>query len=184
MLDRLVEIVIWWTLWGTAGIALARHRGGNSLTWFFVCGFTGPVGLAVGLLTLGTRCPHCRSLMSAEATVCPKCQSEIRKADKRGEESNFPTGIEDAPIPPQAADREEANYAAALEELDSGSFVRGVWAKAFADSSGDEGKARALYLRRRVQLLEEGARKSGVVPLRWMVTGFRPQGHVDVIFRS
>ena len=25
---------------------------------------------------------------------------------------------------------------------------------------------------------------AGVVPLRWMVTGFRPQGHVDVIFRS
>ena len=92
MLDRLVEIVIWWTLWGTAGIALARHRGGNFLTWFFVCGFTGPVGLGVGLLTLGARCPHCRSLINAEATVCPRCQKgATRKADKRGEGSSFGT---------------------------------------------------------------------------------------------
>jgi len=46
---------------------------------------------------------------------------------------------------------DEAIYAAALSEIQSGSVRPGVWAKAFADSEGDENKCKALYIRLRVQ---------------------------------
>ena len=46
---------------------------------------------------------------------------------------------------------EEALYRQALNELESGSINKGVFAKALADSSGDEGKAHSLYLKYRTQ---------------------------------
>ena len=46
---------------------------------------------------------------------------------------------------------EEALYHQALNELESGSINKGVFAKALADSSGDEGKAHSLYLKYRTQ---------------------------------
>ena len=46
---------------------------------------------------------------------------------------------------------EEAIYAEALSELKSGTVRPGLWAKAFAESEGDENKSQALYMRLRVQ---------------------------------
>lgn len=46
---------------------------------------------------------------------------------------------------------EEAIYAAALAELKSGTMRPGLWAKAFANSEGDENKSKALYIKLRVQ---------------------------------
>ena len=46
---------------------------------------------------------------------------------------------------------EEDMYAAALAELQSGTTRPGLWAKAFADSEGDENKSKALYIKLRVQ---------------------------------
>lgn len=46
---------------------------------------------------------------------------------------------------------EEAIYAEALAELKAGTARPGLWAKAFAESEGDENKSQALYMRLRVQ---------------------------------
>ena len=46
---------------------------------------------------------------------------------------------------------EEDIYAAALSELESGATRPGLWAKAFAESEGDEPKSKALYIKLRVQ---------------------------------
>ncbi len=46
---------------------------------------------------------------------------------------------------------EEAIYAEALSELKSGTPRPGLWAKAFAESEGDEKRSQALYIKLRVQ---------------------------------
>ena len=45
---------------------------------------------------------------------------------------------------------EEAIYAEAFAELKSGNTRPGMWAKAFAESEGDEKKSQALYIKLRV----------------------------------
>lgn len=46
---------------------------------------------------------------------------------------------------------EETIYATALSEIQTDSVRPGLWAKAFADSEGDENKCKALYIRLRVK---------------------------------
>ena len=51
---------------------------------------------------------------------------------------------------------EEALYRQAMNEIESGSINKGVYAKALADSEGNEDKVRSLYLKYRVQsILDE-----------------------------
>lgn len=50
---------------------------------------------------------------------------------------------------------EEALYAMALEELSNEEIRPGLWAKAFADSEGDENRTRATYLKLRVQQIKD-----------------------------
>jgi hypothetical protein len=50
---------------------------------------------------------------------------------------------------------EEALYAMALQELSSEDIRPGLWAKAFADSEGDENRTRATYLKLRVQQIKD-----------------------------
>ena len=50
---------------------------------------------------------------------------------------------------------EEALYAMAMEEVTSGDLKPGLWAKAFADSEGSEARAKALYLKLRVQTMKD-----------------------------
>lgn len=45
---------------------------------------------------------------------------------------------------------EEAIYATALNELESNSMRRGIWAKAFANADGDINRAKASYIKARV----------------------------------
>lgn len=53
---------------------------------------------------------------------------------------------------------EEQLYAQALNEVESGLLRSGLWAKALANTSGDEQKSRGLYLKYRVQaMLDEAA---------------------------
>ena len=47
----------------------------------------------------------------------------------------------------------ERFYAMVTEELRSAGPIAGLWAKAFAESEGNESKARALYLRYRAEQL-------------------------------
>ena len=43
-------------------------------------------------------------------------------------------------------------YAASMAEIEEGRLDKGVWARAFAESDGDESKAKAAYIRARVKL--------------------------------
>ena len=42
-----------------------------------------------------------------------------------------------------------------IEEIETNQVDKGLWAKSFADQGGDENKAKALYIKRRVALLAE-----------------------------
>jgi len=72
---------------------------------------------------------------------CPKCSEPLY----------------DFPVPVRGQHRnvakvgEEDMYASALAELQSGTTRPGLWAKAFADSEGDENKSKALYIKLRAQ---------------------------------
>ena len=46
-------------------------------------------------------------------------------------------------------------YGQAYEELEEGSMDKAVWANAFADENGNEARAKALYIKRRVATLTE-----------------------------
>jgi len=52
---------------------------------------------------------------------------------------------------------EESLYEAALEEIERGGRRPGLWAKAIANSGGDEGAAKALYVKLLVQKLKDEA---------------------------
>lgn len=56
--------------------------------------------------------------------------------------------------------RDEALYAQVAEELRLSNVRPGLWAKAFAESNGDEAQAKALYLRYRVKQLKTAAREA------------------------
>lgn len=49
---------------------------------------------------------------------------------------------------------QESLYAKAAEELESGQRNDGLWARCFAESSGDETKAKARYIQKRVERLQ------------------------------
>ena len=48
---------------------------------------------------------------------------------------------------------EEQLYAQAAEEVASGQIRQGLWAKAIAETGGDEAAARAHYLKPRVEIM-------------------------------
>lgn len=48
-------------------------------------------------------------------------------------------------------------YAAALAEIEEGRLDKGVWARSFAESGGDESKAKALYIKARAESIQSGA---------------------------
>jgi hypothetical protein len=53
---------------------------------------------------------------------------------------------------------EEDHWATAMAEVESGQRRPGVWGKAFAESDGDETKAKVVYLKARVQQLTDAVR--------------------------
>lgn len=50
-------------------------------------------------------------------------------------------------------------YEAALQEIESGAMHRGLWARAFADADEDDSKAKARYIRLRVEQAEDNNTK-------------------------
>lgn len=51
--------------------------------------------------------------------------------------------------------REEIIYAAVMKEIKSGSKREGLWAKALSESEGNKAKAESLYIKYRVQSIED-----------------------------
>jgi hypothetical protein len=53
-----------------------------------------------------------------------------------------------------AQEKEDAAFEKALDELESGKTEKALWARAFSEANGDENRAKAQYIKRRVlQLL-------------------------------
>ena len=52
---------------------------------------------------------------------------------------------------------EEELYAQAAEEVASGQIAQGLWAKAIAETGGDEAAAKAQYLKLRVEIMKAEA---------------------------
>lgn len=63
-----------------------------------------------------------------------------------------------APIPVDSSEEEDM-YAAAFGEIQAGTTRPGLWAKALAETDGDEGKCKALYIRLRVHQIKEEVRR-------------------------
>ncbi len=62
--------------------------------------------------------------------------------------------------PPQARPQptkfdEDAAYTQALKELESGTVEQAVWSRAFAEAEGMDAKARALYIKLRVERMRK-----------------------------
>jgi hypothetical protein len=93
--------------------------------------WTPPLALK-GEDTMGfTRCSQCGKNFSDRMQLCPFCKFPLHR-----NVSEFD---------------EDAIFAEALSELKSGTARPGLWAKAFAESEGDENKSQALYIKLRVQ---------------------------------
>ena len=59
---------------------------------------------------------------------------------------------------------EEQLYAQAAEEVASGQIRQGLWAKAIAETGGDEAAAKAHYLKLRVEIMKAEAEKWTLLP--------------------
>jgi len=82
------------------------------------------------------------SSVVAAKKVARGTSSVLREADKRvGKYDEIET--------------EEDAYAWASNEIEDGTYKKGIWAKAFADSDGDEQKQKALYIKYRAEQLIE-----------------------------
>ena len=55
---------------------------------------------------------------------------------------------------------DEQYYAQALDELESGTYNRGLWAKVFCTAQGQEEEAKALYMKYRVAQLEQSKERN------------------------
>ena len=51
---------------------------------------------------------------------------------------------------------EEEFYELAYEEIESGNLKKGLWARAFSETEGDENKTKALYIKYRFDQIKEG----------------------------
>lgn len=71
-------------------------------------------------------------------------------ARTNGTSASMPLAVQRQPT---AQDMDEPLYEMVGKELQSGDHVLSTWTRAFADSGGDENKARALYIQLRVERL-------------------------------
>jgi len=101
-------------------------------------------------------------ILSFVAVICGVLV--LRKAFTVGRRTNVGLGLAEpiasaSSVSPQrdtvtsSSSGEEAAFAAALHELDSGDRVDGLWAKSLAFADGDIDKAKAAYLRDRAKQL-------------------------------
>lgn len=78
-------ILIWIAVWGVASGAVYQARGGTfggGFWWGALLGFIGLVIVVVkapgGRSENATRqCPHCRSMIRRDASVCPRCARDV-----------------------------------------------------------------------------------------------------------
>lgn len=89
--------------------------------------------------------------IQTKSTTIPKSNNDISNDQTKLTETVVSELVR-APISATVPTADEESYwAAAMAEVESGQRRPGVWAKAFAEADGDEAKAKAAYLKVRVQ---------------------------------
>ena len=83
-------------------------------------------------------CLHCGAINKDTANFCKDCGMKFTTQKEQ-----------------DIGTHEEKLYEIAMEELESRSYIKGIWAKAFSQSDADEQRAKALYIKFRVQSLKE-----------------------------
>lgn len=111
------------------------------------------------------RCPNCSELLS-DFPVPVRGQRQSALGVLESEKTkNEPSNVVKA--------SEEDLYATALAEVQSGTTRPGLWAKAFAESEGDENKSKALYIRLRVEHEQKAADALAAETVRRKEAGFQ-----------
>ena len=83
-------------------------------------------------------CLHCGAINKDTANFCKDCGMKFTTQKEQ-----------------DIGTHEDRFYEIAMEELESRSYIKGIWAKAFSQSNADEAIAKALYIKFRVQSLKE-----------------------------
>lgn len=81
-----------------------------------------------------------------QATQAPVRDSQVRKKGSKPASTN------------------NNSYAEALAEIEEGRIDKGTWARSFADSGGDESKAKAAYIKSRAISIESAAELTNTRP--------------------
>lgn len=74
-----MEWLIFWILCGVGAALIASSKGGSGFLWFIMGILFGPFGLLFAFFAGPSRvdCPHCKSRIREDATVCPNCQRDL-----------------------------------------------------------------------------------------------------------
>ena len=77
--ETVLIFVFFAVAFGIGAVVLGRSRGQKSAVLCFLAGFLfGPLGLLLILFDDRLeRCPHCKSRLNRDATVCAACQREV-----------------------------------------------------------------------------------------------------------
>lgn len=105
-----------------------------------------------------------RSMPLVKVHANPTSWSSVNSSKVRETSPSSATAVEKSTV--QSLPTEEDHWAAALLEIESGPRRSGIWAKVFSESEGDEAKAKAAYLKVRVQQLNEETYANRALELR------------------
>ena len=76
-----MELIVIWACFGIGAVIVASNRGDSGCTAFLWGVLLGPIGLLIVILSGGRRCPHCKSKIHQQATICPMCQQPVPLED-------------------------------------------------------------------------------------------------------
>jgi hypothetical protein len=85
--------------------------------------------------------------------TCPKCQTENLTTAKFCKKCGSP--LDEAQYISNSTITDNKLYETAMEEIESSTVQKGLYARAFSQSEGDKDKTDALYIRLRVQSLQD-----------------------------
>ena len=138
--------------WSIIGATVFNWQHGGGILWQLVIWGT----VVAVWIAITARWPE--EKISTKGGNKPKQRSGLVSAlDLFNVSSKYDTPAQSKDITgsPQNSPANKANYAKALEELERGSLDQGTWAMALSESMGKEQEARALYIRFRVDELNQ-----------------------------
>lgn len=136
----------WWAVLLIAPIPLGFVYGFTGISGADGAKIVGVVYLIIYLVYIG--------VLLFWPSAFPKETVEIVTADK-GLSATTEIRESKVTMAPSASDIEDRAFAQAASELDTTQRDDGVWARAYSDAEGNESRARALYIRYRVERIRK-----------------------------